>query len=847
MYTGCPASSALLEITSRCVSTLIASCPDLCVNELLNTAVRHAPAFDWVVAHVGSCFPKTIIARVLSVGLKDFCVFHVALAKDGADNDAAAAKLLSAKMNSVVGILNYLTSRGHKSDIRFAIHSLFQDSLSPLEDDAVGDPSSSSSLDPATLQYATLPYLLHLASLSPILLKVVVADLVTSFGKPAVLRQLTEHLERWTNETSNAAKGGVSAGGERLLTLAVSLIVLVDDADGAIDVLKLLMMTADPESFASEDDDEDDIPFIPDVAKDGAMAILDHVTLQLQHRVYVSFKDKADVPFLIALKERWRPVCKLLLSASRCQDFIEEPGSTSGVASSRRRLSSRLETIVVRLLTFISLQSESLSAAVLSTLILESTSARDAALFFPILGGVQNVTPAILSNVLLAVLEAVFSRQEEPVAFRALTNLRHALDVEKRGASSSVAELTGLMPNASIKACLQRADALTWIAKILAFFSSCRVLRVGIQLLLHLGLAKSSMSSSTLLATAVAVNFFKLVAEATKNTSLSSSPTAAAFNEKELDQRLDYRRTLDLSAQFLARLCQRSPSIRTVVLRAMLEGCLSREYSSLFSSRTEAQVCCSSPSRKGWLHAVCAQQERNSPYYFFQTAMSISDSSQIGGHTLTISESVAPTACLRDDNYALPSQRSGRTLPSGVIGEGLRQKSTYPESPGSSHPQRLRGIDDSLRQTNKALLLDIFYRCCSNQEVEDLSEASVEVTAAKSSSSKKLPRLLAGKSATQSLSQLLVELVSPEVLHGGCVGGAWPEEDTIRHTVERDLLIKKRLQNNDVIVDVLDLVAKGGAASIIPSLPILRAWMASLILFWDSNRDSNPGASSSTW
>lgn len=33
----------------------------------------HSPHFDWVVAHVGSSFPHTVITRVLSCGLKDFC------------------------------------------------------------------------------------------------------------------------------------------------------------------------------------------------------------------------------------------------------------------------------------------------------------------------------------------------------------------------------------------------------------------------------------------------------------------------------------------------------------------------------------------------------------------------------------------------------------------------------------------------------------------------------------------------------------------------------------------------------------------------------------------------------
>lgn len=41
-------------------------------NEFSDTSVAHSPHFDWVVAHVGSCFPHTVITRVLSCGLKDF-------------------------------------------------------------------------------------------------------------------------------------------------------------------------------------------------------------------------------------------------------------------------------------------------------------------------------------------------------------------------------------------------------------------------------------------------------------------------------------------------------------------------------------------------------------------------------------------------------------------------------------------------------------------------------------------------------------------------------------------------------------------------------------------------------
>ena len=40
-----------------------------CIASLLDTSVTHAPYFEWVVAHLGSCFPSIIINRILSLGL----------------------------------------------------------------------------------------------------------------------------------------------------------------------------------------------------------------------------------------------------------------------------------------------------------------------------------------------------------------------------------------------------------------------------------------------------------------------------------------------------------------------------------------------------------------------------------------------------------------------------------------------------------------------------------------------------------------------------------------------------------------------------------------------------------
>lgn len=84
-----------------------------CIKALLDTSVLHSPHFDWVVAHVGSCFPNTVITRVLSCGLKDFCAM---------ENEH---NVKNPKLNSVVGILGHLAG-SHFQDITAALLDLFK-------------------------------------------------------------------------------------------------------------------------------------------------------------------------------------------------------------------------------------------------------------------------------------------------------------------------------------------------------------------------------------------------------------------------------------------------------------------------------------------------------------------------------------------------------------------------------------------------------------------------------------------------------------------------------------------------------------------------------------------------
>ena len=69
-------TSVLMKLTTQCIASLKESEwneeTEICVSGLLDASMKHGPTFDWVVAHVGARFPDTIIARVFSVGLREF-------------------------------------------------------------------------------------------------------------------------------------------------------------------------------------------------------------------------------------------------------------------------------------------------------------------------------------------------------------------------------------------------------------------------------------------------------------------------------------------------------------------------------------------------------------------------------------------------------------------------------------------------------------------------------------------------------------------------------------------------------------------------------------------------------
>jgi len=186
---------------------------DSCIASLLETSVRHTPHFDWVLAHIGSCFPHTVTHRVLSVGLRDFMTSSQE-AGPGARGETIMR--MTPRLSSVVNILSHLTST-HMTDVQTALHQLLVTSVT--------GPSS-------PVNTATLPFILSLSSVSSGVRRSLTTDLDKLISP--VIDQLPEMFSSWTSYYYNSTT----------ILQAVNQLLLATDRGGPQLLLLLLQSAA---------------------------------------------------------------------------------------------------------------------------------------------------------------------------------------------------------------------------------------------------------------------------------------------------------------------------------------------------------------------------------------------------------------------------------------------------------------------------------------------------------------------------------------------------------------------------------------------------------------------------
>ncbi|NXO05014.1 INT5 protein, partial [Rhinopomastus cyanomelas] len=300
LWMGCGATRALMDIYSQCLAAMSPGCPDSCVDALLDTSLQHSPHFDWVVAHIGSSFPSTIIHRVLSCGLKDFSS-HGSSQSLPSESPPSCDKRLP-KIASVVGILGHLASR-HSSSIKQELLRMFHDSLLPPP----GAPGT-----PSAQQTATVPFLLQLALMSPQLVAAVAPELVESLDAD-VLNRLQRRLAPLPREEL-----------EELLAIAVRLVS--QSSTGTYRLLQFLLDTAMPPSVIITPGPSG--PPLHEGVREACDRLLQLLLLRLQQLVYSRsgaapaspselVPPARSVPFLDSLRPHVQELCVETLRLER--------------------------------------------------------------------------------------------------------------------------------------------------------------------------------------------------------------------------------------------------------------------------------------------------------------------------------------------------------------------------------------------------------------------------------------------------------------------------------------------------------------------------------------------------
>ena len=255
----------LIDLTTQCLEGLTQSETDACINALLETSVEHSPHFDWVVAHIGGCFPQTVVTRVLSCGLQDFVL---------PGNEAGN---ISPKLHSVVGILAHL-SGSHTTNIQKAVSDLFKWGTS----------------DETAQHVAVVPYLLQLSTLSPDLLDIIIGEIVKCTNDKAV-DTLRKHSSLWINK--------YFANKETMMDLAVQQFIRC--RVGSLDLLKtLLTYGMHPDRTISQ------------VSCELFELLLTEASQIVQNAGRLS---PAEIPFLQSLHPHVSTICSTLLASDSWQ------------------------------------------------------------------------------------------------------------------------------------------------------------------------------------------------------------------------------------------------------------------------------------------------------------------------------------------------------------------------------------------------------------------------------------------------------------------------------------------------------------------------------------------------
>lgn len=260
----------LIDLTTQCLEDLTPSETGACINALLETSVEHSPHFDWVVAHIGGCFPHTVVTRVLSCGLQDFLLYSA---------EPGGGSVSSPKLHSVVGILSHL-SFSHAVNIQRAVADLVVYSSTDMTESHV----------------AVVPYVLQLCNLSQDLLDIILEQGVRTVSAETI-QVFSQQAGIW------CAK--YFGGRETLMNFMVQQAVRC--RQGGLLVVNTLLQHGSPSQPASAH---------PEVACELLEVLLNEAAQAVQNSGRVM---PAEVPFIQSLQPHVSALCNLLLTEDSWQ------------------------------------------------------------------------------------------------------------------------------------------------------------------------------------------------------------------------------------------------------------------------------------------------------------------------------------------------------------------------------------------------------------------------------------------------------------------------------------------------------------------------------------------------
>jgi len=233
---------------------------EVCVASLLDLSARHTPHFDWVVAHLGSCFPATVVTRVIQVGLREFC----SSAETQASKSAGFSLSKVPKLNSVVGILGHLAS-AHPEEVRKAIREAMEINIKMV---SAGQKAEDIASAMDEVEVARIPFLLFLSSLSEPLRR---ATFATDFLAARMARD--GYVDVVAALADGRWRSRYFPESDSLMDLATNLALQSDDDDHHGGLFGLLLEVAGEESNVSQR------------ARNGCRALAERLLCELQVRV----------------------------------------------------------------------------------------------------------------------------------------------------------------------------------------------------------------------------------------------------------------------------------------------------------------------------------------------------------------------------------------------------------------------------------------------------------------------------------------------------------------------------------------------------------------------------------